>query len=157
MGLLNQVYLTNDLINWADWLNDIHMLNNILHYSASLISKCLRPLQLYLARIFMTKFPMGKIDHKIGFFCYFWKFCHWFLLEKYLNKNWYCLEFDLTGCNLGFTTRFWISMTELLLTMNSFMIGRNENQWIYQWIYDIQVIWKLSDLILLRIIVFELF
>ena len=26
MGLLNQVYLTNDLMNWADWLNDICIL-----------------------------------------------------------------------------------------------------------------------------------
>ena len=73
----------------------------------------------------------------------------------YLNKNWYCLEFDLTGSDLGFTTRFWISMTELFVTMNSFMIAeRNRNQWIYQWICDIQIIWKLSYLILPRIIVF---
>ena len=33
----------------------------------------------------------------------------------------------------------------------------NENQWIYQWICEIQMIWKLSYLILLRIVVFELF
>ena len=73
-------------------------------------------------------------------------------------KNWYCLEFDLTGYDLGFTTRFWISMTELFGTMNSFVITeRNENQWIYQCICDIQIIWKLSYLISLRIIVFELF
>ena len=26
MELLNQVYLTNDLINWADWLNDFCVL-----------------------------------------------------------------------------------------------------------------------------------
>ena len=26
MELLNQVYLTNDLINWADWLNGFFML-----------------------------------------------------------------------------------------------------------------------------------
>ena len=32
----------------------------------------------------------------------------------------------------------------------------NENQWIYQWICDIQIIRKLSYLIVLRIIVFEL-
>ena len=73
-------------------------------------------------------------------------------------KNWYCLEFDLTGYDLGFTTRFWISMTELFGTMNSFVITeRNENQWIYQCICDIQIIWKLSYLISLRIIVFEPF
>ena len=26
MELLNQLYLTSDLINWADWLNDFSML-----------------------------------------------------------------------------------------------------------------------------------
>ena len=26
MGLINQVYLTNDLMNWADWLNDFCVL-----------------------------------------------------------------------------------------------------------------------------------
>ena len=46
---------------------------------------------------------------------------------------------------------------ETFVTMNSFMITKgNENQWIYQWICDIQILWKLSYLILLRIIVFEL-
>ena len=30
-----------------------------------------------------------------------------------LNKNWYCLEFDLTGGDLAFMRRFVISMTEL--------------------------------------------
>ena len=59
----------------------------------------------------------------------------------YLNENWLCLEFDLTGSDLGFTTVFRISMTELFVTMNSFIIAEgNENQWIYQWIYDIQII-----------------
>ena len=49
-------------------------------------------------------------------------------------------------------------MTELFVTMNSFTITEeNENQWIYQWICDIQIIGKLSYLILLMIIVFELF
>ena len=76
----------------------------------------------------------------------------------YLNKYWCCLEFDLTGSDLGFTTRFWISMTELFLIMSFFTItGRNKNQWIYQWICDIQILWKLSYIILLKIIVFELF
>ena len=41
------------------------------------------------------------------------------MLETYLNKNWYCLEFDLTHSDLGFTTRFWIFITELFVTMNS--------------------------------------
>ena len=41
--------------------------------------------------------------------------------------------------------------------MNSFMITeRNKNQWIYQWICDIQIIWKLSYINLLRIIVWTL-
>ena len=80
------------------------------------------------------------------------------MLETYLDKNWYCLEFDLTGSDLGFTTKFLISMTELFVRMNSFMITeRNENQWIYQWVCDIHIIWKLSNVILLRIIVFKLF
>ena len=49
-------------------------------------------------------------------------------------------------------------MTELFITMNSFkIIEGNENQCIYQLICDIQIIWKLSYLISLRIIVFELF
>ena len=62
---------------------------------------------------------------------------------------------DLAGSHLGFTARFWISMTEPFVTVNSFMIAEgNENQWIYQWICDIQIIWKLPCLILLRIIVF---
>ena len=79
------------------------------------------------------------------------------MLETYLNKNCY-LEFDLTGSDLGFTTRFWIPMTELFDTMNSFMVTeRKKHQWIYQWICDIQIIRKLSYVILLRIIVFELF
>ena len=53
----------------------------------------------------------------------------------YLNKIWYCSEFDLTGTDLGFTTRFWISMTELFVSMNYFMITvGNKSQCIYQWI-----------------------
>ena len=48
----------------------------------------------------------------------------------YLNKNLHCLEFDLTGFDFGFTIRFWISMTELFVAMNSFMITeRSKNQW----------------------------
>ena len=81
------------------------------------------------------------------------------IFGTYLNENWFCLEFDLTGgSDLGFTTRFWISVTEFFVTTNSFMImEENENQWMYQSICDIPIIWKLSYLILLRIIVFELF
>ena len=37
------------------------------------------------------------------------------MLETYWNKNGYCLEFDLTGSDLGFTTRFWnLCYNELL-------------------------------------------
>ena len=36
---------------------------------------------------------MLKNDRKIGFFLYVEKFCHRFLLETYLNKNWYCYLF----------------------------------------------------------------
>ena len=50
-----------------------------------------------------------------------------------------------------------ISMTELFVIMNSLTITeKNKNQWIYRWICDIQMIWKLSDVNLLSIIVFEL-
>ena len=80
------------------------------------------------------------------------------MVETYVSKNWYCLEFHLTGSDLGFTTRFWISITELFVTMNSFTITeRNKNQWIYQWICDIQIVLKLSYISLLRIIIFDYF
>ena len=101
---------------------------------------------------------MGKYDPKIGLFLYFEKLCHWFLLEMYFNKNRYCSGYDLTGRDLGFMTKFWISTTELFVIMNSCMITeRNKNQWIYQWTCDIQMIWKSSHVNLLRIIIFELF
>ena len=49
-------------------------------------------------------------------------------------------------------------MTELFVIMNSFMIAEiNKNKWIYQWFYDIQIIWKLSCVNLVRTILFELF
>ena len=32
VGLLNQVYLTNDLMNWADWMNDFCMLIVMEYY-----------------------------------------------------------------------------------------------------------------------------
>ena len=80
------------------------------------------------------------------------------MVETYVSKNWYCLEFHLTGSDLGFTTRFWISITELFVTMNSITITeRNKNQWIYQWICDIQIVLKLSYISLLRIIIFDYF
>ena len=89
-----------------------------------------KPLQLYFD-IFRKNFLWEKMTPKIGFFLYFEKFCHSFVLETYLNKNCYCSEFDLTGCDSGFTTRFWISTIELFVIMNSFTITeRNKNQWI---------------------------
>ena len=106
---------------------------------------------------FYKEFSLGKSDPKIRFFYYFEKFCHWFLLETYFNKN--CSEFDSTGRNLEFTRRFWISSTDLSVTMNSFTITeRNLNQWpFFQWICDIQIMWKLPYLTVLKIIRFELF
>ena len=60
------------------------------------------PLQLYLARVFRKNSLCAKIITRKGF--------------------------DLTGSDLGFTMKFWISMTELFVTMNSFTIsGRNVN------------------------------
>ena len=69
MGLLNQVYLTNDFINWADWVNDFCMLMvmeyfwfygqstlYLLHLNAGW------PVQLYLAG-----FPPPKKKKKIFF------------------------------------------------------------------------------------------
>ena len=46
----------------------------------------------------------------------------------------------------------------LFIIMNSFTITeRNKNQWIYQWICHIQIIWKLSYVNLLGSLFFELF
>ena len=91
-------------------------------YSVFLTFKCWETHAVLHSWSFKEKLPLHKSDAKIGFFLYFEKFCHWFLLEMYLNKNWYCSEFDLTGNDLGFTTRFWIPMIELFVIMNSFMI-----------------------------------
>ena len=103
---------------------------------------------------FQEKFPLGKHDSKIVFFLNFEKFCHWYMAETCLNTNWYCWKFDLTGCDLGFTARFWISfwndffvpfeMISLLwtLSVNSVKIsGFGKN-------CDVQIIWKLSNVIL---------
>ena len=51
-----------------------------------------------------------------------------------------------------------ISVTELFVVMNSSVITeRNKNQWIYQWICNIQIIWKLSYIHLWKTIAFEPF
>ena len=72
-------------MNLADWLNDFCILivkNNFWFDGKSTLYlwhlNAGGPLQLYLA-----------VDSKIGFFLYIDKFCRWFLLETYLNKNWY--------------------------------------------------------------------
>ena len=107
-----------------------------------------------LSQSFQGKFHSGKNDPKIEFFLYFEKFCYWFLLETDLNKNWYYSEFELMGRDLGFMTRFWMSMTKFFDIMNSFMITEiSKTQWFYQWICDTQIMWKLFYVILLRIIV----
>ena len=101
---------------------------------------------------------MGKNDLKKGLCLYFVELYHWFLQETDLNKNWYFSKFDWTGCSLGIMTRFWIFKNELFVIMNFFTITeRNKNQWICQWICVTEIMWKLSYLVLLRIIAFELF
>ena len=97
------------------------------------------PLQFYLAsflvvlKILLLIFAGNLLKQKLVLF------------RVRLNRLW-----------LGFTTRFWISTTELFATMNSFPITEKK-KFMYQWICGIQIIWKLSYLILLRITVFELF
>ena len=77
-----------------------------------------RPLQLYIARVFRRN----------SLFLCFEKFCCWFLLERYLNKNWYYSEMNLTGRDLGFTKSFWIFTIKLFVIMNSFTVTkRNKN------------------------------
>ena len=62
------------------------------------------------------------------------------------------------GPEQGFTMRFQFFTTELIVIMNSFMkTKRNKNQWIYQWICDIQIILKLSYINLPVIILFKFF
>ena len=61
------------------------------------------------------------------------------------------------GRDFGLMTRSWISKTELFVIMNSLTITeKSKNQWIYQWICDIQIIWKLSYINLLRIVLLTL-
>ena len=134
IGLFNEVYLTIDLMNWADWLNDFCMLIVMEYclvwqtiYSVTLRFKCWRITAVVLNQGFYEKYPLGTNGPKIGFFLYFEKIWHWFLLKTHLNKN--CSEFDVIGCDLGCSTRFWISTTELIVIMNSFPITeKNKNQ-----------------------------
>ena len=69
VGLLNQVYLTNDLINWADWLNEFCMLidsDGIIFYSTLYLwhLNAGSPLQLYLARGFGKNSLCAKMTRK---------------------------------------------------------------------------------------------
>ena len=82
------MYLTNDFINWADWVNDFCMLMVMEYfwfYGQSTL--CLLhlnagwPVQLYLAGS-----PPSKKKKVFSIL----KFCHWLLLEA-LNKIWYYL------------------------------------------------------------------
>ena len=68
MGLLNQVYLTNDLMNWSDWLNDFS--DGIIFYSTLHLWHVNAgvPLQLYLARVFQKISLCAKMTTKKGFF-----------------------------------------------------------------------------------------
>ena len=57
-----------------------------------------------LSQIFWGKFPFGqkwqkilKNDPRIEFYLCFETFCHWFLLEMYLSKSWYCYLFYCTN------------------------------------------------------------
>ena len=91
-----------------------------------------------LSQSFFEKYSLFKNEPKIVFFSLFWKMLSFILLEMYLKKNWNYSQ--LTSHDLRFTTRFWISTTELFVILNSFMITeRKKSQWIYQWIWDIQI------------------
>ena len=78
-----------------------------------------RPLQLYIAGVFRKKSLWAKMTPK-WVFSLFWKILSLIFAGNVLNKNWYCSEFDLTDCDLGFITRFWISTIELFFIMSSF-------------------------------------
>ena len=62
----------------------------------------------------MEKIPFGENWPQNCVFS-FEKYCHWFWLKIYLNKNWCCGEFDVADHDLGFTTGFWISTIELIV------------------------------------------
>ena len=75
-----------------------------------------------------------------------------------VNRNWYCSEFSLSGHDLGFTTRFWISIIELSVIMNFFTVTeRNKKSMDLTIALWHSTICKLSYINLLRVFVFELF
>ena len=55
-------------------------------------------------------------------------------------------EFDLTGRDSWFPTKFWIFTTEFFVIMILFTKRLNDEiLWNYRWICDIEIIWKLSQ------------
>ena len=111
-----------NLMIFACWLWWSKILDWYSIYSAPLTSKFWGTNAVVLGQSFWEKFSLCKNDPKMELLSYFEKFCHSFLQKAYLNKIWYCLEFDMMGRDFRFITRFWISMTELFVIMNSFMI-----------------------------------
>ena len=88
MGLLNQLYIASDLMNWADWLNDYCVLRVMEWFlvwppifSVSLTFKCWGTLAVVLSQIFKEKSQLGRNNKKwskmtqkqVVFFPYFEK------------------------------------------------------------------------------------
>ena len=78
---------------------------------------------------------MLKNDHKIGFYLYFEKFCRWFLLETYLNKNWYCYLFYCTNQISGeilvfelLLERLWSHISPDRMTGSHFLHGDSQKR-----------------------------
>ena len=105
MVILNQVYLTNDLMNWVDWLNDLCMLmvmegNNFWFDCHSTLCvwyvNAEDSLQLHLATFCSRhslwtkttkndqKWPKNKV------FPLFWKMLPFIFTGNGLNENWCC-------------------------------------------------------------------
>ena len=101
---LDLIYLTNNLINWTDWMIFASSLwsNSFWFHSQSTLYiwhlNAGRPLQIPFGQ---KQQNMVKNDPKIGFFAYIEKFYNWFLLEAYLNTIWYCYIFYCTNPYLG--------------------------------------------------------
>ena len=96
---------------------------------------------------------MHKNDHKIGVFLLILKILTLVFAGNILKQKLVLFRVQLNRFLM------WDSCWDFEFSwLNSITITeRNKNQWIYQWICNMKIIWKLSYLILLRIIVFELF
>ena len=104
MILLNQVYLANDLMNWVHWSKYFCMLI-VMEFAFHLWHLNPRgPMQYYLARVFRINSLWEKWSQNRIFFFILKNFLNYFCWKRSL-KNWYCLEFNLLGHDLGFTTR----------------------------------------------------